>query len=176
MVGVAVFSSMSNKRGHLLGLFWLVVGLGVGLVPPVTFGRGEGLSWCWRKTLRRSSFAGSARGVEVDEEGFDLDWEVNGREEEVFWWVYPSGRAVGWVVTGVDVSCCEDCVVCFQKLMNSPEDGVGFCVLTPSSPPVLDDTCVVTKDLYAWNRMGAESCANEELHTQCFGPTNVSPS
>ena len=77
------------------------------------------------------------------------------------WGVDASQRTICGVVSRVDISCCEDCVVIFQQLVNSPEDSVGFSVSASACPPAFDDSVVIPKYLDSWELMTLENSSDE---------------
>ena len=100
--------------------------------------------------------------------------DVDGGEEEVKRRVDASGGAVGGVECGVHIPGDEDCVICFQRFVNSSEDVVGLEVPAPPSPPTLNDAVVVAIDFDSEEATRFENRLDEEFHGDGFSPADVS--
>lgn len=57
--------------------------------------------------------------------------------------------------------------------MNLFKDSVGLCVATPSWPPTLNDSSVVTEYLDPWRDTSIKDYVDEKFHTDCFCSSNI---
>ena len=67
-----------------------------------------------RDALRSNVFAGVGRGIEVNDEGLDVEGDFDWRKEEVCRGEDASGRSICGVGLGTDVLCLEDSILFVQ--------------------------------------------------------------
>jgi hypothetical protein len=116
-------------------------------------------------------------GLRVDEEPVEFWRELDGREEEMCWWVDSSWWGVGWIILAAYVACvkrvlnwavCNDCV---QPLENSVDGSVPAAPV----PPTFDDTFVISvcDEIVSFFTIFDEA-SNEAFKCDRFSPSDIS--
>jgi hypothetical protein len=90
---------------------------------------------------------GGGRVNGIDDKVDEGSGDGNARKEEMYRGVFATRGAIRWVVSTWDVGCAKrsDVIGLNEETVNAFEDGIGFSVPVPTSPPSLHNAGVVSE-------------------------------